>query len=70
MAIYYEALCPDSMNFINQQLVPTYEIFKTFVDILFVPFGKSEVNETKVFELNIIIISFFFILSKLKNKLE
>lgn len=39
--IYYESLCPDSVRFVQRQLGPNYEALKDYVDILFVPFGKS-----------------------------
>lgn len=44
MAIYYEALCPDSINFIQNQLIPQYPYFADAVNLQFVPFGKSSVN--------------------------
>lgn len=47
IAVYYESLCPDSISFISDQLIPNYESFKNHIDLLLVPFGKSEVNITK-----------------------
>lgn len=41
VGIYYESLCPDSIRFIGNQLAPNYEHFANFIDIDFVPFGKS-----------------------------
>lgn len=40
--VYYESLCPDSVRFIKNQLYPSYRSLKDYVDVLFVPFGKSE----------------------------
>ncbi|KRT83358.1 hypothetical protein AMK59_4067 [Oryctes borbonicus] len=39
--IFYEALCPDSLNFIKYQLKPSWEQIKPAVTLNFVPFGKS-----------------------------
>lgn len=39
--LYYESLCPDSINFVRDQLVPTYPHLKKFLHINFVPYGKS-----------------------------
>lgn len=43
VTLYYESLCPYSVLFITDQLNPSYEAFKDFVNVVFVPFGKSEV---------------------------
>ncbi|KAL9872981.1 GILT-like protein 1 [Glossina fuscipes] len=39
--ILYESLCPDSKQFMQNQLGPNYESLKDFIDIKLVPFGKS-----------------------------
>lgn len=44
VAIYYESLCGDSVRFITNQLNPAYEELKNYIDIFFVPFGKSWVR--------------------------
>lgn len=44
IGIFYESLCPDSIRFIKYQLQPMYAEFEEFVDIDFVPFGKSRVS--------------------------
>lgn len=44
IGIYYESLCPDSIRFIKNQLEPEYRNFADFVDIEFIPFGKSVVT--------------------------
>lgn len=41
VAVYYESLCGDSIRFITNQLNPAYEDLKNYIEILFVPFGKS-----------------------------
>ncbi|XP_012287566.1 GILT-like protein 1 [Orussus abietinus] len=43
--LYYEALCPDSINWIKNQLVPNYGDLKEFIEITFVPYGKA--SQTK-----------------------
>ncbi|XP_001606905.1 GILT-like protein 1 [Nasonia vitripennis] len=39
--VYYEQLCPYSVMFVTQQLVPAYEYLKDYVTVNFVPFGKA-----------------------------
>jgi len=42
VTIYYESLCPDSAKFISEQVYPALNSeLKDFVDITWVPFGKS-----------------------------
>uniref|UniRef100_A0A182YS94 Gamma-interferon inducible lysosomal thiol reductase n=1 Tax=Anopheles stephensi TaxID=30069 RepID=A0A182YS94_ANOST len=41
VVVYYEALCPDSKNFVLHQLLPAYERAPELMDIEFVPFGKA-----------------------------
>ncbi|XP_050308177.1 GILT-like protein 1 [Anthonomus grandis grandis] len=41
ISLYFEALCPDSLNFIINQLHPNWEDIKDHVNIKFIPFGKS-----------------------------
>uniref|UniRef100_A0A8D8WZG4 Gamma-interferon-inducible lysosomal thiol reductase n=1 Tax=Cacopsylla melanoneura TaxID=428564 RepID=A0A8D8WZG4_9HEMI len=45
VSVYYEALCPDSRNFILHQLVPTYERGPRIVDYELVPYGKAKTEE-------------------------
>lgn len=40
--VLYESLCPDSTKFMRQQLGPSYELLKDYIDITLVPFGKSQ----------------------------
>uniref|UniRef100_A0A336MUT8 CSON007080 protein n=1 Tax=Culicoides sonorensis TaxID=179676 RepID=A0A336MUT8_CULSO len=39
--VFYESLCPDSMNFVGNQLVPNIEAFNDYIEVVLVPFGKS-----------------------------
>ncbi|XP_037081202.1 GILT-like protein 1 [Pollicipes pollicipes] len=40
--VYYEALCPDSKNFIVDQLAPAYSLLHADVlHVIFVPYGKA-----------------------------
>ncbi|KAL1506678.1 hypothetical protein ABEB36_006000 [Hypothenemus hampei] len=41
VSIYFESLCGDSRNFIINQLDPHWDDIKDYVNIHFVPFGKS-----------------------------
>lgn len=43
VGVYYEALCPDSRNFIHQHLVPSLNKAPNSFDIQFVPYGKAKV---------------------------
>ncbi|XP_053693684.1 GILT-like protein 2 isoform X2 [Sabethes cyaneus] len=40
--VFYEALCPDSKNFILKQLHPTFTRAPNMIEIQFVPYGKGE----------------------------
>lgn len=39
--VFYEALCPDSKNFVLKQLQPTFMRAPSLIDIQFVPYGKA-----------------------------
>lgn len=45
--VYYEALCPDSKNFIVRQLGPAYEKLHEIIDISFIPYGKASTKKTE-----------------------
>jgi interferon gamma-inducible protein 30 len=44
--VYYEALCPDSKNFIVRQVGPTYEKLHEIIDLNFIPYGKASTKKT------------------------
>lgn len=44
VAVYYEALCPDSRSFIIRQLGPTYRTLSANVEIELIPYGKAKVK--------------------------
>ncbi|XP_077268053.1 gamma-interferon-inducible lysosomal thiol reductase-like protein [Temnothorax americanus] len=46
VAVYYEALCPDSRSFVLKQLVPTYRKLPANVQIELVPYGKAKTVKT------------------------
>ncbi|KAK2587248.1 hypothetical protein KPH14_002985 [Odynerus spinipes] len=46
IAVYYEALCPDSRSFFIKQLQPTYMKLKENLEVKFIPYGKA--TTTKV----------------------
>ncbi|XP_015432214.1 PREDICTED: GILT-like protein C02D5.2 [Dufourea novaeangliae] len=41
IAVYYEALCPDSRNFFIKQLLPTYHKIPDNVQMELIPYGKA-----------------------------
>lgn len=41
VSVFYEALCPDSIKFFKEQLVPTYKALGKYINLNFVPFGKA-----------------------------
>ncbi|XP_025408104.1 GILT-like protein 1 [Sipha flava] len=45
VGIYYEALCPDSRNFILQHLLPSFNKAPGSFDIEFIPYGKAKIHE-------------------------
>lgn len=50
VTVYYESLCPDSAKFITEQIYPAVKSeLKDFVDITWVPFGKSSVSKKENF---------------------
>ncbi len=42
--IYYESLCPDSQNFVEEQLYPAYQALGNYLQIDFKPFGNAQVS--------------------------
>lgn len=47
VTVYYEALCPDSRNFVVRQLVPTFQKLPHLIDVAYVPYGKATTSENK-----------------------
>ncbi|XP_014295730.1 GILT-like protein 3 [Microplitis demolitor] len=45
VAVYYEALCPDSRGFVMRQLEPTYQKLPNNVVIQMIPYGKATTTE-------------------------
>ncbi|XP_011708104.1 PREDICTED: GILT-like protein C02D5.2 isoform X2 [Wasmannia auropunctata] len=46
VAVYYEALCPDSRSFVLKQLVPTSRKLSANVEVELVPYGKAKTTKT------------------------
>jgi len=44
LAVYFEALCYDSVNFFKNQLLPTYELVGDIIDLELIPFGKASAS--------------------------
>ncbi|VVC27676.1 Gamma interferon inducible lysosomal thiol reductase GILT [Cinara cedri] len=44
--IYYEGLCKDSVNFMEQQFLPVYNKLSAYVEVNFIPFSQGQFNET------------------------
>lgn len=44
LKVYYESLCPDSVRFIRNQLLPTWNsLGSQYLEVDFLPFGKAQV---------------------------
>lgn len=55
LSLYYESLCPDSINFVKFQLYPTWLLLtEDYLSVDFVPYGKATqdqaANGTWIFE--------------------
>merc|ERR1712018_254180 len=48
LTVYYEPLCPDSVNFVTTQLTHAWETFGEDLVINFKPFGKANWTENGV----------------------
>lgn len=42
--VYYETLCPDSIDFLLNKLIPSYNELKEKIILQLIPFGKAQVN--------------------------
>lgn len=50
IGLYYESLCPACQDFATNQLYPIYNDIRNHIELLLVPFGKSEsVNNGEAF---------------------
>ncbi|XP_029049434.1 GILT-like protein 1 [Osmia bicornis bicornis] len=47
IAVYYEALCPDSRSFFIKQLLPTYHRLPDSIQVQLIPYGKATTINTK-----------------------
>ncbi|XP_076655369.1 gamma-interferon-inducible lysosomal thiol reductase [Halictus rubicundus] len=46
IAVYYEALCPDSRSFFMKQLLPTYHKIPNIIVVELIPYGKATTVKT------------------------
>ena len=44
LSVYYESLCPDSVDFITGQLSKAFSEVNELMEIELIPFGKAKVN--------------------------
>ncbi|CAI6365006.1 unnamed protein product [Macrosiphum euphorbiae] len=42
--VYYEALCGDSVKFVSNQLLPTFNKLSKFINVVFVPFAQGNIS--------------------------
>ena len=42
--LYFESKCPDSKEFVNDQLYPTYQKLNSIINLRLVPFGNANVS--------------------------
>jgi len=47
--VYYESLCPDSRNFLVNQLEPNWKNMNSYTDLRLIPFGKATVIASESF---------------------
>merc|ERR1711862_417589 len=41
LGVYYESLCPYSINFITDEVFPAYTTLSDYFDVFFVPYGNA-----------------------------
>ena len=44
ISLFYEALCPDCIQFDSKQLYPLYEQIPEYIDLELVPYGNARVR--------------------------
>jgi hypothetical protein len=42
--VYYEALCSDSVKFVSNQLLPTFNKLSKFINVTFIPFAQGNIT--------------------------
>ncbi|XP_065093199.1 GILT-like protein 1 [Ochlerotatus camptorhynchus] len=51
VTLFYEHLCPDSIRWVTNELIPSYNDLRDHIDIEFIPFGKARsINGGESFE--------------------
>lgn len=51
VTLFYEHLCPDSIRWVSNELMPNYNNLRDHIDIEFIPFGKARsINGGQSFE--------------------
>ncbi|XP_043064813.1 gamma-interferon-inducible lysosomal thiol reductase isoform X2 [Drosophila ficusphila] len=51
--VFYEALCPDSKHFLTKQLLPTFKVAASIMEVHLAPYGKAttiEFNDETTFD--------------------
>ncbi|XP_045468146.1 GILT-like protein 1 [Harmonia axyridis] len=46
VAVYYETMCPHSINFVRNKFHPYYKVLKDYIQVEWIPYGRS--NHTRV----------------------
>lgn len=55
MSLFYESLCPACIQFIEDQLIDVYKLFKDHIQLELLPYGNAHVSQHKCFRSNNII---------------
>ncbi|XP_050745658.1 gamma-interferon-inducible lysosomal thiol reductase isoform X4 [Drosophila biarmipes] len=45
VTVFYESLCPDSKYFLTKQLLPTFKVAESIMEVQLAPYGKARQNE-------------------------
>ncbi|XP_060865695.1 GILT-like protein 1 [Metopolophium dirhodum] len=51
--VYYEALCGDSVQFVSNQLLPTFNKLSKFINVTFIPFAQGNISTNTDNSLNL-----------------